>query len=79
MPRLISVFIECMGHFVGIVINGLNICLNGPTHQILVLIAYAQKPPLNPYSDISRRARGLKILSELSSASIPCVNEKQRL
>ena len=32
---------------------------NGPTHEILVLVAYAQKPPFIVHADIFGRARGL--------------------
>ena len=30
----------------------------GPAHKILVLIAYAQKPPLNIHNLVSSRVRG---------------------
>ena len=34
--------------------------INEPVHEILVLLAYAQKPPSNAYADITSIARYLK-------------------
>ena len=31
---------------------------NMPTHEIVVLIAHAQKPNLNAYADVSSKVRG---------------------
>ena len=36
--------------------------LYGPAHEILTLIAYAQKPPLNAYADASGRARSIIVV-----------------
>ena len=33
----------------------------GPAHELLLLNAYAQKPPLNINADIFSRARGLNL------------------
>ena len=45
----------------------------GPTHGILVLIAYAQKPLLNAYADVSSRVRAFIYIHTL------CMREAKAL
>ena len=49
---------------------------SGPAHEIVVLIAYAQKPPVNALVDVSNRARS--IFSDFLSTSKLCACSTMR-
>ena len=53
--------------------------IKGTSYEILVLIAYAQTPPLNAHTGVFNKARNLNFAFESSSTSTICGCKQQML
>ena len=84
MPFLIIIkwkFVLFLNNLIIDITTGLElvITINGPVYDISVLIAYAQKLPINAHADVARLARGLSFSLSFMYVRCKCSGKSAQL